>query len=83
MTDAEINEGRYGISNLPYEVRQWLLTEATKLAGWTSVTEIGNGSTMMMEWITFAITKDDWLKEIHSNLGKPLPNELQTKLINF
>ena len=69
MTDAEINEGRYGIRNLPHEVRQWLLTEATKLAGWTSVTEIGNGSTMMMEWITFAITKDAWLNESTVILG--------------
>jgi hypothetical protein len=51
----------YGIYQLPRKVRIHIHEAATKIANWKSPTEIGDGSTMLTEWLTYPYTPEEWI----------------------
>jgi hypothetical protein len=69
----------FGLSDLSKAAQVYIFTKASQVAHWTSPTEKGEGSTMMMEWITFALTPEQWASDIKAILG-PLPEWLQQEL---
>ena len=76
-----VKNGTYGFSDLPQTVRKFIIENATKIAGWTSSIEKGDGSNMMMEWTTFALTVEDWIKSSENN-GVSLTDEMKGQIIN-
>lgn len=72
---------RFGLSRLPIKVYIWIWKNAAKRAGWESFFKKGEGSVMLMEWVTFALTVDEWIAEIKNNLGKSLPKKLKIELL--
>lgn len=75
---------RYGLNELPSSVREYIVNNATKRANWESPTEKGEkGSSMMMEWVTFALTPKEWLRQTEGFLNTVCPDDIRQELINL
>jgi hypothetical protein len=73
----------YGLGSLPFFVRRYIIVKATKQAGWESPERKGEeGSSMMMEWVTFALTADQWIEAINGHIG-PCPDVVKGMLTSL
>lgn len=52
---------KYGFDELPKTAKKAIWREMTRLANWDNQTKVGNGGTVMLEWLTFVYTPQEWI----------------------
>lgn len=78
-----MTNNKYGIMDLPTNIRKYIWKEATTRARWQSLIEIGEGSNMLIEWAFSNYSTDEWIKYTESECQVKMPEKLKAQLSMF